>query len=89
MALTPLVNIGDMQMENKNLLTISELASALNLKPSKIRRMIFERKIPFLKLGRLIRFNFEDINLWLQEQKRESGENGGATRNLKSGVRYE
>ncbi len=76
-------------MENKNLLTISELASALNLKPSKIRRMIFERKIPFLKLGRLIRFNFEDINLWLQEQKRESGENGSATRNLKSGVRYE
>lgn len=47
------------------LMDVQEVASYLNLKPSKIRQMIFCRQIPYLKIGRLVRFRRQEIDSWL------------------------
>lgn len=46
---------------SKELITINELAIILNVKESWIRRHVFIDTIPYLKIGRLIRFNKEQI----------------------------
>lgn len=45
----------------ENLLDISAVAKLLNVKESWLRMAIFKREIPFIKIGRLIRFKKEDI----------------------------
>jgi excisionase family DNA binding protein len=44
-----------------DLLTIAEAASLLTLKPSTLRAWILRRRIPFCKVGRLVRIRREDI----------------------------
>lgn len=48
-------------MSNADLLTIPEAAAALRLKPSTIRAWILDRKIPFCKIGRLVRIRRTDV----------------------------
>jgi excisionase family DNA binding protein len=50
------------------LLTIKELSEKLNLKVSWIRHKVFWRQIPFIKAGRLIRFDPVEITKWITEQ---------------------
>lgn len=45
---------------------VSEVAAYLNLKPSKIRKMVFRREIPYVKIGRLVRFKRQAIEAWLE-----------------------
>ena len=56
-------------MKNKKstakLLDIREVAELLNVKPSWVRSAIFKRKIPYLKVGKLVRFNEIEIKNWL------------------------
>ena len=47
------------------LMTISEAAVFLNLKISMLRSMVFRKEIPFLKLGRLVRFRAQDLEEWV------------------------
>ena len=49
------------------LLTITDLASLLQVSPQSIRKWIFQRSIPFVKVGRLIRFKPSEIDRWLNE----------------------
>jgi excisionase family DNA binding protein len=53
--------------ENKieTLLTIAELAKALKLAEQTIRRWVFRREIPFLKIGKAVRFRPSDITKWV------------------------
>lgn len=44
-----------------DLLTISEAASLLRLKPSTIRAWVLRRKLPYVKVGRLVRIRRVDI----------------------------
>lgn len=55
---------------DSNLLNIDEASTYLNLKISKIRMMIFKKEIPLVKFGRLVRFNKEDLDQWIQQLKR-------------------
>jgi len=48
------------------LLTIPEAAAALRLKPSTIRSWILDRRIPFCKIGRLVRIRRCDIDALLE-----------------------
>ncbi|MDP7322014.1 MAG: helix-turn-helix domain-containing protein [Bacteriovoracaceae bacterium] len=48
-----------------DLMTIKETQDYLNLKESKLRSMIFKDEIPYLKIGRLIRFRKEKLDEWL------------------------
>jgi excisionase family DNA binding protein len=43
------------------LLTVAETASALNMSEAWVRKGILERRIPYTKLGRSIRFTHEQV----------------------------
>lgn len=50
------------------LLTIEEAAQFLNVKVSNLRSAVFRRRIRYLKVGALIRFNKADLIQWLEEK---------------------
>lgn len=55
---TPASTTGD-------LLTVEQAADLLNITDHFVRRLIRERRIPFLKVGRLVRFRRADIEAYL------------------------
>lgn len=59
-----------MKIEN-NLLTIKQAAEILNLKESRLRYEVFLHRIPFIKIGRSIRFEVEALNNWIQNKRVE------------------
>lgn len=56
-------------MELKRLLTPQETAEYLAVAPKTIYKWAFYRKIPCIKLGKALRFDKADIDLWLDKQK--------------------
>lgn len=52
------------------LLDINELAEHLGVTHRHIRRLIAERRIPYVKVGRLIRFDPDEISGWLDQGRR-------------------
>ncbi len=55
---TPVSSTGD-------LLTVEQAADYLNITEHFVRRLIRERRIPFLKVGRLVRLRRTDIDEYL------------------------
>lgn len=55
---TPVTSTGD-------LLTVEQAADYLNITEHFVRRLIRERRIPFLKVGRLVRLRRTDIDDYL------------------------
>jgi excisionase family DNA binding protein len=55
---TPATTSGD-------LLTVEQAADYLNITDHFVRRLIRERRIPFLKVGRLVRLRRTDIDEYL------------------------
>lgn len=51
----------------KKILNFTETASYLNVKQSWLRMAIFKKSIPFIKVGRLIRFDLDQLNEWLSK----------------------
>ena len=47
------------------LLTMDELAERLGVTPRHIRRLVAVRRVPFLRVGRFIRFDPAKIATWL------------------------
>ena len=43
------------------LLTLVEVAERLNTTPRHVRRLVFERRIAYRKLGRYVRFHPDDV----------------------------
>lgn len=52
-------------------LTIEELCCILQVKKHYIYALTSQRKIPFLKLGRFLRFERDEIEQWLNENARK------------------
>lgn len=55
----------------QNLLTFDEAVSFLRVKKSWLRAATFQRKIPFLKLNHLVRFERSELLNWLKNCKKE------------------
>ena len=53
------------------LLDLDAVAEALGITPRHVRRLVAERRIPFLKVGRFIRFDPGALDLWLDQQRVE------------------
>ena len=53
-------------MENK-LLTIKETAKLLSIKESTLRSAVFKKTIPYIKVGRLVRFDIHEIKRFLED----------------------
>jgi excisionase family DNA binding protein len=52
-----------------DLLILTEAAKFLSIKESRLRYAIFKKEIPFIKIGRLIRFDRQELIKWLEDQK--------------------
>jgi len=51
------------------LLDIEELAARLGVSARYVRRLVAERRIAFIKVGHLIRFEPEDVDRWIVENR--------------------
>jgi len=49
----------------ETLLCIEELAGVLKLADQTIRKWVFHKKIPFVKIGKVIRFRPSQIDKWI------------------------
>lgn len=56
--------------ERRPLLGIEEVAALLGVGVRHVRRLVAERRIPFLKWGHLLRFDPVEIEAWLDEARR-------------------
>ena len=55
------------------LLDITALAARLGVNARHIRRLVAERRIPFIKWGHLLRFDPAEIRRWIDEYRRRPG----------------
>jgi len=53
----------------KRLFNIKEAALYLNLSKNTLYQWICQRRIPFVKCGRLVKFDIEDLNSWIDSNK--------------------
>lgn len=53
------------------LLSIQEVSEKLSVKQSTLRAWVFQRKIPCVRLGRLVRFKQSDLSRWLESAGEE------------------
>jgi excisionase family DNA binding protein len=61
------------------LLTIEQLAQRLGTTIRHIRRLVAERRVPYLKVGRLVRFDPEAVNAWLDTTRSHSRRPGSGS----------
>ncbi len=51
------------------LLTIDEAAERLNVSVRFVRRLVAERRVPYLKIGKFVRFDQDDLDSWIAAQR--------------------
>lgn len=59
----------DVKGEMVRLIDIAGLAEHLNVTERFVRRLVEERRIPFLKIGKFIRFHPDEIRIWVAATK--------------------
>jgi excisionase family DNA binding protein len=57
-------------ISRSRLLNIDAVAERLAVTPRHIRRLVAERRIPYLKVGRFIRFDPAEVESWLDGTRR-------------------
>ena len=58
---------------DSDLLTVAETAAFLRLKTSTIRAWVCQRKIPYVKLGRLVRIRRRDAEAFIEARIVQAG----------------
>jgi excisionase family DNA binding protein len=58
------------EMERRTLLDIEGVAARLGVTVRHVRRLVADRRIPYLKWGHLLRFDPAEIEAWLDEARR-------------------
>jgi hypothetical protein len=53
--------LGDMKAAQRNLLNTAEFAAAPGLCPKTVRQWVWTRRVPFVRVGRAIRFRAETV----------------------------
>jgi excisionase family DNA binding protein len=57
------------QTNQNDIIDIKGAVEFTALKESNIRKMVFLKLIPFIKVGKLLRFSKSDLRKWLEAQK--------------------
>jgi excisionase family DNA binding protein len=57
--------------EIPQLVDIPTMARTLGDNVRHIRRLVAERRIPYIKVGHFVRFDARDIRLWLDEHRQD------------------
>jgi excisionase family DNA binding protein len=55
------------------LVDITAVAKILGVDARHVRRLVYERRIPFIKWGHLIRFDPDEIKIWLNSNRTPVG----------------
>ena len=56
-------------MPRSNLLTLQEAADYLAISVGYLRRLVREKRIPYVKVGKYVRFNIRDLDGWLDARR--------------------
>lgn len=59
-------------MTLKKYLTFKEAKLLLNTTNGHLRSLVFRQKIPYIKLNRLIRFDYDDLIKWIESNKQNT-----------------
>ena len=51
----------------KEILDIKQLSTYLQVSISEIRKLVRQRNIPYFRIGNRLKFDFANINLWIEE----------------------
>jgi len=62
--------VGPIQLQFPELIDIKTLARLLGVNERYVRRMVQERRVATVKVGRLVRFDLEEIREWIRQQRR-------------------
>lgn len=55
----------------KRYINVRQLAEYMSMSKPSIYRYVEEKKIPYFKIGKTIRFDIADVDKWLKEYKQE------------------
>lgn len=69
----PSTHSGDGNGPLRPLLSIAEIAEVLGVEVRHVRRLVHERRIPFIKWGHLLRFDPEEIRAWIDHHRQHPG----------------
>jgi len=56
------------------LLSPQQLSEVLNISIETVYAWTSQKRIPYIKMGRLVRFNTDEVNKWLERQRVEAYE---------------
>ena len=56
-------------LDDGALMDIDDVAERLAVSPRFVRRLVEERRITFLKIGRHVRFDRSDVERWIESQR--------------------
>ena len=56
-------------LSNSHYLSFKETVDFLNVKESWLRNAVFKKEIPHIKFKRLLRFDLNDLILWIDNNK--------------------
>lgn len=59
------------------LLDVPAAAARLNISERHLRELIYRREVPYLKVGRLVRFDPNDLEAWLAARRVPAGPGRG------------
>ncbi len=51
---------------------VTRLADELGVNVSFVRRLVWERRIPYFKIGKLVRFDLAEVHDWLDQSRVEA-----------------
>ncbi|MBT3367835.1 MAG: helix-turn-helix domain-containing protein [Nitrospina sp.] len=52
-------------VQDRHLLDYKSAAEWLGIRPQSLRRWVSQRRIPFKKLGRVVRFDADELQSWI------------------------
>lgn len=55
--------------ELPRLVSIEAVAEHLGVSVRHVRRLVYERRIPYVKWGHLLRFDVDDVNAWVASSR--------------------
>lgn len=58
-------------VEKKIFIGIKELSEYLDIKANTLYSWVSMRKIPYIKMGRLVRFDLKEIDKWIDKKRVE------------------
>jgi excisionase family DNA binding protein len=64
-------------MATRKILTISEVAELLKVHPITVYRLIKQRKLPAFRIGRVLRFDADQLEDWLRVTQRNVADKDG------------